>query len=473
MTATETATVTDEQIDAMTAPQLRDLLSETWQITEARLLRNVRKDDLLKRAHAWLALAQARGTDTPLPVTPDKEAPAESPTPPTSPDYPAAPEQPDIADQPADHPGVELEVAPEPGSVPSMSKWQQIMDIADTVAMANLAPADLRGKGNIGNARLVLLAAHDLGIPITQAIQKLAPVNGRLVMSAELMAALIRRDGHRLAVPVTDWSGCTVIGTRVDTGESMEVTFTLDDAQMAGLISGRQPETGFPIARSKDGNPLPWQQYPADLCYARAISRLGRRLFPDCLGGISYTAEELGDTGDYDAGASFGASAPVPSSRPEANQTIDEQRAALGVRIAELPEGLQATLRDEWKRRNLPVLKSATVGALRTIRTLVEQAEKEAEPKPDDTTDTASVDVGDDGQPIDEAEVVEESAASTTPASDAPPLDVGPELEADPICESCKYPITPGLADDGTGEMKQQPIRGTDGKDYHAACAPF
>jgi hypothetical protein len=70
----------------------------------------------------------------------------------------------------------------------------------------------------------------------------------------------------------------TVYGKRSDTGEELEVSWTMEDA-----------------ARAKLGGKDVWKQYPRAMLLARATSELARALFADVLGGMRYTPEELGD----------------------------------------------------------------------------------------------------------------------------------------------------------------------------------
>ena len=71
-----------------------------------------------------------------------------------------------------------------------------------------------------------------------------------------------------------------MVGTRGDSGEKLTVSYTLDDAAQAGLVT--ITEEG-PRARSQRGQPMPWEKYTADLLWARAATRLVRRLAPDAL----------------------------------------------------------------------------------------------------------------------------------------------------------------------------------------------
>jgi hypothetical protein len=69
---------------------------------------------------------------------------------------------------------------------------------------------------------------------------------------------------------------CVLVGTRCDTGETQETSFTLEDAKKAGLV--------------KVGGG--WTKFPKDMCFARALSRLARQLFSDVIG-IGYVEGEI------------------------------------------------------------------------------------------------------------------------------------------------------------------------------------
>ena len=111
-----------------------------------------------------------------------------------------------------------------------------------------------------------------------QALQKIHVVKGKPVMSAELMRALVRREGHKIRVQEASAEKCVVTGIRRDDPEfEQRSEFTIDDAKRAGLV--------------KQGSG--WDKYPKAMLEARATSQLCRSLFPDVLAGISYTPEDF------------------------------------------------------------------------------------------------------------------------------------------------------------------------------------
>lgn len=103
-------------------------------------------------------------------------------------------------------------------------------------------------------------------------------VNGRVGMSTEQMACLIRQAGHSVTKdPKSTASCCILHGRRKDNGDTWSVSFSIEDAKRAGIY--------------KEGGP--WGKYPDVMCYNRAMSKMFRQLFPDLSKGAGYTLDEL------------------------------------------------------------------------------------------------------------------------------------------------------------------------------------
>ena len=158
---------------------------------------------------------------------------------------------------------------------PSAGELEQTWLLADRFSRTEFVPTALRGKPEAVMA--CMLAGRELGIGPMQALQKIHIIQGRPTLSAELMASLVRRAGHRLRTIESTASTATVEGARHDDPDAPEkITFTIEDAKRAGLVG-------------KDV----WKAYPTAMLWARAVSALCRRLFPDVLAGMSYTREEV------------------------------------------------------------------------------------------------------------------------------------------------------------------------------------
>jgi hypothetical protein len=132
--------------------------------------------------------------------------------------------------------------------------------------------------GGFAGAFSIAMYARELNVPIMSALfGGFSNIMGKITIAPQLMNAMIRRAGHKLKIDSND-QRAIISGTRKDTGETCEVSFSVEDARKAGLF---KPNGG-------------WEKYPSDMCFARALSRLARRLFPDVIG-MAYVEGELED----------------------------------------------------------------------------------------------------------------------------------------------------------------------------------
>lgn len=148
----------------------------------------------------------------------------------------------------------------------------EVYSLAERISKSMIVPQAYRGKA--GDIAVAVLYGQELGIAPMTALNRIVVIDGKPTLDAQGMSAVIRLAGHSLVAEV-DSTHATITGTRKDNGDAMTVTFTIEDAKRAELTS-------------KSG----WKKYPADMCFARAMSRIGRELFSDCLLGFSYTPEE-------------------------------------------------------------------------------------------------------------------------------------------------------------------------------------
>jgi len=94
-------------------------------------------------------------------------------------------------------------------------------------------------------------------------------VKGKVEMSSRLMNSLIRSKKHSITKDrKSDDAICILHGRRSDTGDTWTESFSIDEARRAGLVRAGGP----------------WSTFPRDMLFARALSRLARQLFPDCIG---------------------------------------------------------------------------------------------------------------------------------------------------------------------------------------------
>jgi hypothetical protein len=97
-----------------------------------------------------------------------------------------------------------------------------------------------RNVGKEAGIMMIMLAAREYGIGPAQALNGgLHIIEGKVELSARVMSALIRRAKHQLKIVESTSTRCTIAGKRSDTGETHTVTYTIEDAQLAGLIKDK------------------------------------------------------------------------------------------------------------------------------------------------------------------------------------------------------------------------------------------
>lgn len=127
-----------------------------------------------------------------------------------------------------------------------------------------------------------VLAGKELGIPAFASMTGIHIIKGKPVISANLMATLIKGSGkYRYKKLLHDADKCEIEFFELIQGkwESLGVTsFTMLDAQTAGLGSNSN-----------------WQKFPKNMLFARCISNGFREFCPDlALGAPVYSFDELG-----------------------------------------------------------------------------------------------------------------------------------------------------------------------------------
>jgi hypothetical protein len=226
-------------------------------------------------------------------------------------------------------PGTELEVREQrPLGMPTQSEFVALTALADTLARSNLIPRGLTGRP--GDITVILLTGRELRMAPMQALNKIHVIEGKPTLSAELMLALVLGAGHELDILESTDLRCAVRARRRGSDHVTEYEFTADQARTAGLLNKKGP----------------WQQYPAAMLRARAITIACRASFPDVLmGGVSYAPEELGAEVDPMTGEVVGS---------VTQELIGEGECRdFYARIDALPDAYKSQLIDEMKERQL------------------------------------------------------------------------------------------------------------------------
>lgn len=173
---------------------------------------------------------------------------------------------------------------------------------AKQLAASNLLPPNY--KNNPGNILWAIEYGAAHGLAPVVAIGMIHVIEGKPAMSAQGLAGMVRRAGHRLRVESDDTRAVATIIRADDPDFKFEATFSMIDAKKAKV----------------DGKDT-WTKWPRNMMEARAIAAVARKACSEILLGGGYIAEELG-------GAAFAEDLPAGASIAEPQRWPDAERKA-------------------------------------------------------------------------------------------------------------------------------------------------
>ncbi|MGO4964055.1 hypothetical protein ACTQ4Z_09740 [Anaerovoracaceae bacterium Sow4_D4] len=160
-----------------------------------------------------------------------------------------------------------------------LATMPQKLEYARTLADGNLLPRQYYKQP--ANVLIAIEYGDALGIPPMQAINSIHVIEGKPTASADLLASLVRRAGHKLRIREEATEHGPVVTATLIRADDPDFEFTScwdrTKAKAAGL-SGK-------------GN---WSKYEGQMMRARAITEVCRMGASDALYGVIYTPEELG-----------------------------------------------------------------------------------------------------------------------------------------------------------------------------------
>lgn len=236
--------------------------------------------------------------------------------------------------------------------------------LATVLCNTAMVPATFRGKPDDGAA--AILYGAEVGLKPQQALQQVFVVHGQPAIYARTMAALLKAKGYKFSTVESTDESVTVHGVS-PRGEEETSTWTIQRAKTAGYTSNKKYQTD-----------------PQAMLYAKALSEVARKLAPDVLLGIKYTAEDLElepvkatatrmdvQRGAEGVRAALAAKKDEPQPEPAQDDTaqyvaevtehlatldtqeqVHEFMASLKAQDANLPEGVLAAGRARWEEIN-------------------------------------------------------------------------------------------------------------------------
>lgn len=229
------------------------------------------------------------------------------------------------------------------------------MQYAQAMSGSSLLPRDYQGKP--ANLLFALEYADALGIAPIHAITSIHVINGKPSASADLIAASVRRAGHKLRITGDDTYAEAVIIRSDDPEFEYVARWDMAKAMQAKL------------------NTATWQAYPAAMLRSRAITEVARMGASDALYGVIYTPEELGATVDAE-GAPVEQAPQTPTAQTPPTSIASRLREAQAQPSA---EPAAAPMEDLGERPARDFLKEAEdangdVGLLRALWTAAQAA---------------------------------------------------------------------------------------------------
>ncbi len=206
-----------------------------------------------------------------------------------------------------------------------------------------------RAAAACASATAVAMRSAELGIPMFVGLAQMWNIRGKLGMDTKLRYALALARGVKAWDVSLDAEAVTVAGIHPATGETVEVTVTMEQARLAGWTSNEA-----------------YSKTPVDMLWSRAMGRLLDRVAGHILSGIA-SIDDLRDertivgevveappaarvTVDQLVTATSGVVHGDGTGTPLPEHTDNATREAPGVAEATLDEAAWRALNAEWQR---------------------------------------------------------------------------------------------------------------------------
>lgn len=159
-----------------------------------------------------------------------------------------------------------------------MAPLRDQMSYAEAIAQSNIIPDAYRGKP--ANVMVAMNFGQSMGLSPAESLYRIAVIKGKPTMSAELIAAQVRKAGHKLRIR-KDEAAQSVTATVVrcdDPDYPISVTRDIAWAKSMGLAGNDN-----------------YRKQPMTMLTWRAITAVAREACPEALFGVAYTPDEMHD----------------------------------------------------------------------------------------------------------------------------------------------------------------------------------
>lgn len=227
---------------------------------------------------------------------------------------------------------------------PAVDSWtdvfRPIVALAEHVAGTDFVPKGLRGSPPATAA--AMLFGRELGMGPMKSLQNIHVIDGVPTLKPQEMRAMVYAAGHSLKWGERSKNKCVIAGRRRGETDWTTVEWTMQDARDMNL-------TGKPN----------WRRMPRQMLVARATGELCRLVFPDVIGGSTYTPEEISDGASVelpDQGAPEPAGEPAPRKAKRKTPVKPEPKPEpVGETLAREADEAEAVAEEEDEGRRPPL----------------------------------------------------------------------------------------------------------------------
>ncbi len=211
-------------------------------------------------------------------------------------------------------------------------------DIAALYAQSTLVPEAFRNKP--ADVFVAVTLGQSVGISPIQSLSEINVIKGKPTMSASLIAAQVRKAGHKLRIEVNETPGkesaiCTII-RRDDPDHPFVSKRDRAWAQRMGLLNNSN-----------------YIKQPATMLKKRAITDCARDACSEALCGIDYTPDEMSDFDDVEAKVEDESKTVEPTKNVKPKQNVE----IIEAEVVNEPQSNPATPRLATREQKDKILK--------------------------------------------------------------------------------------------------------------------